>query len=244
MPAHALNQLGQSIGTPVNDWRGCEHPGRDTMQGNHCRLEALCPERHAEELFAANAMDSEGRMWTYLPYGPFDDYASYLDWIKPISSSAIKDPIFYAIIDARTNEALGLSAFQRIDPANGSIEVGHIAYSPRLQQTTAATEAMYLMMDRAFSLGYRRCEWKCNSLNVASSAAAQRLGFSFEGIFRQAAIVKGCNRDTAWYSVVDREWPALKMAFMRWLDAGNFNESGKQRLSLSALTKPLLLSRG
>ena len=212
------------------------------MQGRFCRLEALQPEAHAGALFAANAMDVDGRMWTYLPYGPFDSFASYFDWTR--AHCAIRDPIFHAIIDQRTGEALGLAAYLRIDPGNGGIEVGHIAYSPRLQRTAAATEAMYLMMERAFALGYRRYEWKCNSLNAPSRAAAQRLGFSFEGVFRQAAVVKGRNRDTAWYSVIDGEWPDLQSAFLRWLAPANFDDRGVQRVSLSALTRPILKNIG
>lgn len=236
------NHLGQALGAPVPGWHAREIPSREAMQGRFCRLEALQPEAHAKALFAANAMDIEGRMWTYLPYGPFDSFASYLDWTR--ANCAIKDPIFHAIVDRRTGEALGLAAYLRIDPGNGSIEVGHIAYSPNLQRTPAATEAMYLLMERAFALGYRRYEWKCNSLNAPSRAAAQRLGFSFEGVFRQAAVVKGRNRDTAWYSVIDSEWPDLQSAFLRWLAPANFDDRGVQRVSLSALTRPILKNIG
>ena len=142
------------------------------------------------------------------------------------------DPLFYAVVDAATGGATGVASYLRIDPANGSIEVGHINYSPLLQRTPAATEAMYLMMWHVFELGYRRYEWKCNALNAASCAAAERLGFSFEGIFRQAAVVKGRNRDTAWYSLIDEEWPALREAFQRWLAPSNFDGQGRQRTRL------------
>ena len=145
------------------------------------------------------------------------------------------DPLFYAIIDAATEEAVGVASYLRIDPRNGSIEVGHLGYSLLLQRTPAATEAMYLMMERVFRLGYRRYEWKCHALNAPSRAAAQRLGYSFEGVFRQAAVVKGRNRDTAWYSVIDKEWPMLEAAFLRWLHPTNFDEQGRQRARLSAL---------
>src|SRR5262249_42598244 len=134
------------------------------------------------------------------------------------------DPVFLAIVDAATGLAAGVASYLRIDPPNGSIEVGHIALSPRLQRTPAATESMYLMMNWAFSAGYRRYEWKCNALNEASRRAAMRLGLSYEGVFRQAAVVKGRNRDTAWYATIDSEWPALKQAFERWLDPANFDE--------------------
>lgn len=138
---------------------------------------------------------------------------------------------------------MGVASYLRITPDSGSIEVGHINYSPRLQRTPAATEAMYLMMARAFDLGYRRYEWKCNALNVPSRDAALRLGLSFEGIFRQATIVKGRNRDTAWYAAVDQEWPAIKEAFLKWLSPSNFDEKGKQRSQLSVLTSPILKQR-
>jgi RimJ/RimL family protein N-acetyltransferase len=139
---------------------------------------------------------------------------------------------------------VGIASYLRIDPHNGSIEVGHINYSPLLQRTPAATEAMYLMMKNAFDLGYRRYEWKCNALNAPSRAAALRLGFSYEGIFRQAAVVKGRNRDTAWYALIDKEWPALKESYLRWLDDSNFDEQGRQRTSLSLLTGPIIKCHG
>jgi RimJ/RimL family protein N-acetyltransferase len=172
-------------------------------------------------------------MWTYLPYGPFATLDSYHVWAMDVCKRP--DPMFYAIVDKTTDRAVGVASYLRIDPAAGSIEVGHINYSPLLQRTPAGTEAMFLMMERAFALGYRRYEWKCDSLNAPSRAAAQRLGFSFEGIFRQATVMKGRNRDTAWFAVIDREWPTLKSAFQRWLNPSNFDESGKQRARLSAL---------
>jgi len=147
------------------------------------------------------------------------------------------DVMFFAIINRARYSAIGVASYLRIDPPNGSIEVGGIAYSPMLQATTAGTEAVFLMIDRVFSLGYRRCEWKCNALNAKSRSAAQRFGFSFEGVFRQAAVVKGRNRDTAWFAMVDRDWPSLKKVFQEWLDPSNFDETGKQRSALSALTR-------
>jgi RimJ/RimL family protein N-acetyltransferase len=210
-------------------------------------LESLNPDRHAAELHAANALDVEGRMWTYLPYGPFATPDSYRAWVEDVCRQS--DPLFFAIIDRAAGRAVGVASYLRINPSAGSIEVGHISYSPLLQRTPAATEAMFLMMERAFTLGFRRYEWKCDALNAPSCAAAQRLGFSFEGVFRQASVVKGRNRDTAWFAVIDREWPVLKAAFERWLHPANFDEQGKQRLRLSALTschpptpKPLALA--
>lgn len=180
-------------------------------------------------------------MWTYLSYGPFDSFGSYRAWME--SSCLGSDPLFFAIVERATRRAVGTAAYVRIDPRSGSIEVGHLAYSPLLQRTPAATEAMYLMMERAFALGYRRYEWKCNALNAASRAAAQRLGLSFEGVFRQAAVFKGRNRDTAWYAAIDGEWPALRDAFSRWLGPGNFDEQGRQKIRLSALTRSILRQR-
>jgi RimJ/RimL family protein N-acetyltransferase len=148
------------------------------------------------------------------------------------------------VLGGRGDGATGVASFLRIDPGHGSIEVGHINFSPLLQRTPAATEAMFLMMEHAFERGYRRYEWKCNALNAASRRAAQRLGLSFEGVFRQAGVVKGCNRDTAWYAAIDREWPALRDAFRRWLDPANFDAQGQQRTSLAELTAPILVRCG
>lgn len=212
------------------------------MVGRFCRLEALNPDRHADALYAANALDTEGRMWTYLPYGPFETREIYRRWLDEMVRA--DDPWFYTILDGATSQPVGLAAYLRIFPATGSIEAGHLNYSPRLQRTPAATEAMFLMMQRAFQLGYRRYEWKCDVLNAKSYAAAQRLGFSFEGVFRQATVYKGRNRDTAWFSVLDYEWPALEQAFRRWLDPSNFDEQGTQRVRLSELTTPLQSQRG
>jgi RimJ/RimL family protein N-acetyltransferase len=208
------------------------------MEGRWCWLEPLDPDRHAASLHDANALDLEGSNWTYLPYGPFSTLAEYRAWTEEVSRGS--DPLFYAILDRSTGRAAGVASYLRIDPGNGCIEVGHINYSPLLQRTAAATEAMYLMMERAFSLGYRRYEWKCDALNAPSRAAAERLGLSFEGVFRQATIYKGRSRDTAWYAAIDKEWPPLQEVFLRWLDASNFDPSGRQKLSLSDLTRPLL----
>lgn len=225
------NELGQPIGEPLPGWMPCERPPRTPMVGRWCRLEPLDPERHAAELFAANAADADNRMWTYLTVGPFGAIEEYRAWADRAAAS--DDPLFHAILDAK-GRAVGVATFMRIDAAMGVIEVGNIAFSPLLQRTPAATEAMYLMMCRAFDeLGYRRYEWKCDSLNAPSRAAAERLGFSYEGLFRQALIYKGRNRDTAWYSIIDREWPARKTAFEAWLDPVNFDREGWQRAPLT-----------
>jgi len=236
------NALGQPIGRAVPGWRPPPVPSREPMIGRFCTVEPLDAARHAADIHAANALDHEGRNWTYLPYGPFETEPAYRAWVEKVAAGS--DPLFQAIVDAATGKAAGVASFMRIDAANGVIEVGGINYSPLLQRKPAATEAMYLMMRRAFELGYRRYEWKCDSLNAPSRAAAQRLGFSFEGIFRQAWVYKGRNRDTAWYSIIDSEWPALREAFERWLAAANFDAGGRQRVSLSSMTGPLLKARG
>jgi RimJ/RimL family protein N-acetyltransferase len=237
-----FNELGQPVGPPLPEWKEPLRPPRTAMQGRYCRVEPLDPGRHAEDLYRANALDATGRNWTYLWYGPFETLDAYRGWMR--SYCAGDDPLFHAIIDGKTGKAVGVATYMRIDPRHGSIEVGHINYSPLLQRKPAATEAMYLMMKRAFELGYRRYEWKCDALNTLSRAAAQRLGFSFEGIFRQAVIYKGRSRDTAWYAAIDGEWPVLERAFLRWLDPGNFDERGNQRLRLSELTAPIVKRRG
>jgi len=212
------------------------------MAGRFCRLEPLDPDLHAATLSAALAGGGEVKNWTYLPYGPFRTLADFRAWM--IASCLGDDPLFFAIIDLADDQPAGMASYLRIAPENGSIEGGHIHYASCLQRTPAATEAMYLLMERAFELGYRRYEWKCDALNVPSRAAAQRLGFSFEGIFRQATVYKGRNRDTAWYAVIDTEWPALRHAFQRWLASENFDEQGRQRIRLTDLTMPILQQRG
>jgi RimJ/RimL family protein N-acetyltransferase len=181
-------------------------------------------------------------MWTYLSCGPFSTLTDFREWMETTAGS--RDPLFFAIVDAARERAVGIASYLRIMPGSGSIEVGYLAYSPLLQRTPAATEAIYLLMERAFALGYRRFEWKCDALNAPSRSAAQRLGFSYEGLFRQATVYKGRSRDTAWYSVIDGEWPALREAFRRWLAPENFDADGAQRLRLSDLTRPLLQCHG
>jgi RimJ/RimL family protein N-acetyltransferase len=261
MMAVEVNALGQQVGFPVEGWTTPPRPPNEAIEGRTCRLEPLDAVRHGEALHRANLADREGRNWTYLPYGPFQRLDDYLGWVRVAQGK--DDPQFFAIVTTRAtmglqgpdpkrgsspatapDQAIGVASYLRIDPAAGSIEVGHINYSPLLQRTVAATEAMYLMMRRAFELGYRRYEWKCHALNAPSRAAAQRLGFSYEGIFRQARVDKGRNRDTAWYAMIDREWPALDRAFRQWLDPSNFVAQGRQRTSLSELTTPILVSRG
>jgi RimJ/RimL family protein N-acetyltransferase len=228
-----LNEFGQPIGRPLPGWTPPPPPQREVMAGRFCRLEPLDAARHAAELHAAYRADAEGRMWTYMSYGPFPSEEAYRAWAERVSAG--DDPLFFAIVDAAAGRAVGVASYLRIDPAAGSIEAGHLAFAPALQRTPAATEALFLMMRRAFELGYRRFEWKCDALNAPSRAAAQRLGLAFEGIFRQATVYKGRNRDTAWFAAVDAEWPALEAAFTRWLDPGNFDADGRQRVRLSEL---------
>jgi RimJ/RimL family protein N-acetyltransferase len=235
------NELGQTVGVPLPDWYAPRAPTPASLQGRYCRLEPLSTQRHGAELFAALSLDAGGAGWTYLPYGPFVTLGAYVSWLE--AQEVLSDPLFFTIIDTASDKPVGLCAYLRIDAAAGCIEVGHLHFSPLLQRKPAATEAMYLMMRHAFELGYRRYEWKCDALNEASRKAAQRLGFSFEGIFRQARVVKGRNRDTAWFSVIDGEWPKLRVAFEQWLAPENFDAQGQQKLALSALTLPLLARR-
>jgi len=227
------------LGFTVDGWSPPPFPERAPMEGQYCALTPLDPKAHAQALFNAFAKDVENVDWAYLPYGPFDSLPALQAWLEEIARKS--DPLFYTVMD-RQGKAVGVASYLRISPANGSIEVGHIHFSPQLQRTPAATEAMYLMMKRAFALGYRRYEWKCNALNKRSRRAALRLGLSYEGIFRQATVAKGRNRDTAWYATIDLEWPKLKTAFETWLDPANFDASGKQKMSLSDLTAPILVS--
>ena len=223
----------QRLGRPVPDWVPPPPPSGATMKGRYARLEHLSADTHAALLYRAFAGADE--VWDYMPYGPFHSAAQYHRWARDAAEKS--DPLFHAIEDRSTGTWGGVASYLRIDPGMGTIEVGHIALSPALQRTRAATEAMYLMMAWAFGAGYRRYEWKCNALNMPSRRAAQRLGFSCEGIFRQAAIVKGRNRDTAWFAVTDGDWPALDEAFRAWLDPANFDADGRQRERLSDLTR-------
>ena len=232
----------QPIGFSIGDWTPPVRPPAEPMIGRYCRLERLDADRDGQSLFDAYALDSEGRNWTYLPHGPFENYAEFHIWLSGMAK--LDDPFFFTIIDAESQTSVGIASYLRITPPAGSIEVGHIHYSPLLQRTPAATEAMYLMMEQAFALGYRRYEWKCDALNAPSRMAAQRLGLSYEGIFRQATVYKQRNRDTAWYATIDREWPDLKQAFEQWLDPNNFDNDRNQTIRLSTLTAPLLKATG
>ncbi len=225
------NNLKQPTGHSMNLWKKCPRPSTTPMIGQYCTVTQLDPLVHAKSLFQMfSAANSEGN-WTYLPYGPFNDLDDFKSWLY--AECTAEDPLFYAVIDNRHGKAVGLASYLRIEPAIGVIEVGHIHFSPILQKTPMATEAMYLMMSHAFEeQGYRRYEWKCDSCNENSKRAALRLGFKLEGTFRQANIYKGRNRDTTWFSMLDSEWPERKAALERWLQPSNFDSSGIQHCSL------------
>ena len=221
--------MSTELGTPVPDWKPATLPPHEIISGRYCQLQPL-QTAHAGWLW--DAIENAPEVWDYLPDGPFESGGAFLRWVE--TQIARKDAIFFAICDGE-GKAIGLCAYLRLDPDNGSIEIGYIVFSPQLQRTRAATEAMFLLMRVVFDHGFRRYEWKCNSLNKASKAAAKRLGFRFEGTFRQAAVVKGHNRDTDWYSILDGEWPAQQKAFERFLSPGNFDNSGRQIRRLEGL---------
>lgn len=230
------NGLGQPIGAALPDWSPARAPVHVPMEGYFCRLEPLNEDRHSRELFDAFSVDRDGRNWTYLPHGPFFEFASFKNWTAAVCRQ--EDMQFYAIVDGPTSGAVGVASYLRIKPQAGSIEVGYLNFSPLLQRRAAATEAMYLMMRRAFrELGYRRYEWKCDVLNAASRRAAGRLGFRFEGVFRQANVYKGRDRDTAWFSILDREWKTLEPAYREWLEGAKGSPDGQQKEPLHQTIK-------
>ena len=230
------NEYAQPIGEPVPGWKARPLPGDVTLRGAYCRLEPLDAKRHADDLYAAYRVAPDHRDWTYMPVGPFDTADDYRRYAEDAARSA--DPRHYAVVDGKTAKPVGTLALMRIEPRHGVIEVGSVAFSPLLKKTRLSTEAQFLLMRYAFDeLGYRRYEWKCDSLNAPSRRTAERLGFSFEGIFRQAIVYKGRNRDTAWYSVIDGEWPRIGAAFRAWLSEENFDEGGEQRASLAELRR-------
>lgn len=232
------NDLGQPVGAKLPAWSPRPLPPRAALEGRYCRIEPLNPDRHAEELFEAFAQ-SDARNWTYLPdyMGPYATLAAWREWLA--SAFASNDPLWHTIMDKESGHAVGMAAYLRIDAKSGVIEVGGLNYSRALQRKPTSTEAMYLMMRRVFDeLGYRRYEWKCDALNAPSRAAAERLGFTHEGIFRQHMVYRGRSRDTAWFSITDKEWPRLRQALENWLDPKNFDSHGKQKASLKQLRSP------
>jgi RimJ/RimL family protein N-acetyltransferase len=230
------NQYGQPVGPAVQSWSARQRPPKTNMTGRYCRLEPVSTARHEAELFAAYMEAPDDRDWTYLFHERPTRREEFHAYLAKLQSS--EDPLHFAIVDGLTGKAVGTAALMRIDPAHGCIEVGSITFSPLLKKTPAATESMYLLMRRVFDeLGYRRYEWKCDSLNAPSRSAAERYGFTFEGIFRKAIIYKGRSRDTAWYSITYEEWPRVRAAFEAWLDPTNFDEQGWQRRRLSDLRR-------
>ena len=230
----SFNAYSQPIGRIIPGWSARPLPPVIPIDGRYCRIERADAATQAADLFAAYAEAPDDRGWTYLPVERSPDLTHYRAWFE--ANAAKIDPFFHTIIDKQNGRASGVAAYLRIDPANGVIEIGHINLAPRLQRTRAATEAMFLLMRRAFDeLGYRRYEWKCDSLNAPSRRAALRYGFRSEGIFRQAVVYKGRNRDTAWFSIIDTEWPAIRTGFELWLDPANFDAQGRQRTALSCL---------
>ena len=224
-------QKSNKLGVPVPNWTPPSSPDNtmwaEKMQGRYVRLEPLRPASHCDDLFESFAADAKNQIWDYLPYGPFNSYVSFKKWLK--QDCLKKDPYFFAIYSKKYKQYCGMASYLNIVPDHGSIEVGHINYSPILQNTTEGTETMYLMMKNAFDiLGNRRYEWKCNNLNSASKNAAIRLGFKFEGVFRQMFVFKGRNRDTAWFSIIDKEWYNLKKKYSNYLKKSNFDKNFKQ----------------
>ena len=226
------------LGQPVPGWTPPPRPARRVITGRTCALDPLSASRQAVDLHRANSADPA--IWDYLPYGPFDSPGAYQRWVRGMEG--LEDPVFFAVRPHDTGRASGVMSYLRIAPEAGSIELGHINFSSELQRTVAATEAMTLMIRWAFEAGYRRFEWKCNALNLASRRAAERLGLSYEGVFRQAAVMKGRNRDTAWFAAIDSEWPALEAAYDAWLTPSNFDAQGQQIMSLSELTRDIRVS--
>jgi RimJ/RimL family protein N-acetyltransferase len=221
----------QALG-PRLAWTPARPPVREALTGRYGAVVPLEAARHGADLFAAShGPDGDPAIWNYLGYGPFADLAAFMAWLAERERST--DPLFFAVVDGTTGRALGMMSYLRIVPADGVIETGHIWYSPALQKTRLSTEAVFLLARHAFeTLDNRRFEWKCNALNEPSRRAALRLGFTFEGLFRQHMIVKGRNRDTAWYAMIDRDWPAIRRAFEAWLEPSNFDAQGRQKTAL------------
>lgn len=222
----------KKLGKKIENWLAPSYPNKEILRGHYCQLEKLDLSVHGEDLWKTLNAPEHNTLWDYLPYGPFSTQQEFYTFLQKKSED--RSTLFYAIKNLSANQYQGLIAYARIQADIGSIEVSHVCFSLLLQKTTPATEAVYLMIDYIFSLGYRRCEWKCNNLNKGSKKAAARLGFQYEGCFRQATIIKGRNRDTDWYSILDKEWERLKPGYAQWLHASNFDKSGQQIKQLTA----------
>ena len=234
-----VNEYSQPIGAPMPQWQPAKALGDQPMTGRYCRLERVDVERHANDLYEAYSTAPDGRDWTYLSVGPFETCEAYRDFLA--SCVASPDPLHHTVIDLATGKAVGTLSLMRIDKANGVIEVGFVVFSQRLQKTRMATESIFLLMQRAFDeLGYRRFEWKCHNLNEPSKRAAERFGFIFEGVFRHHEgvfrhhmVIKGQNRDTAWFAMTDDDWPRIKTGYVAWLAPENFDDGGQQKTRLT-----------
>lgn len=229
---HSYDENRLAVGEPITEWVTVEAPQAAPLAGRFTILEPLNAKKHGAGLHAANKTDAHNRMWTYLPYGPFVNDAAYFKWLADKEKST--DPLFFCITDKHTAGLLGLIALARIDTENGSIEVAHLAFSPKMQRTVHSTEAIYLLLSYVFSLGYRRVEWKCNALNTPSISAAMRVGFTYEGLFRHHMVQKGRNRDTCWFSITHEEWPTLSSAFNQWISPANIDEHKIQKRPLTS----------
>lgn len=213
--------------TDLSDWTPRPRPARIALDGRYVRLEPLSAARHGDGLYEASSVVDIGVRFAWLPDAPPETRAAFQPWLERAEAS--EDPLFFAVIDKASGQVAGRQTLLRTDPANGVSEIGHIYWGPIISRRPAATEAQFLFAQYLFDdLGYRRYEWKCNDRNEPSKRAAERFGFQFEGVFRQHMIVKGENRDTAWYSIIDRDWPALKRAYLAWLDPANFDAAGRQ----------------
>lgn len=221
------------MSTDLSHWQPRPFPPHEMLQGRFIRLQPLDAARHGDDLWQ-ELQGPDPALWDYLPYGPFAERAAFDAWLAGHADS--RDPQCYAVVEQTDGRPLGLLAYLRITPKDGCIEIGHIAFGAALQRTPGASEAVFLLAQNAFDeLGYRRLEWKCNARNARSRRAAERFGFSYEGLFRQHMVVKGESRDTAWFSSIDSEWPACRAAFQRWLAADNFDAEGRQIRRLEEL---------
>ncbi|WP_156464448.1 GNAT family protein [Afipia sp. Root123D2] len=233
MASDSRSSSGLPLGLALPGWSPRSQPPRKILEGRFCRLEPLDVAKHGDDLVAAFSK-TDPDSWRYLFAGPFASDDDCRNWLTDVASRTTEVP--YALIDFKSGRAAGMASYMRIEPGHGVIEVGSIHYSDILKRTPATTEAMFLMMRHVFDdLGYRRYEWKCDSFNAPSRRTAQRLGFLFEGIFRQHMVVKGHSRDTAWFAIVGSDWPMLKHAYEKWLSPENFTDDGRQRVSLSDL---------
>jgi RimJ/RimL family protein N-acetyltransferase len=229
----SLNRFNQPVGYELKNWTGKDAPTHRALQGAYCILEPLTIDDEVKTLYHALGLDNDGSSWTYLPYGPFNNFYDFDSWLRKTLAEEQKT-LLYTIRKVDQPEPLGVIGYLNVNPSHGVLEIGHVHFSKPLQKTPAATEAIYLMINHALEdLNYRRCEWKCNSLNQPSIKAALRIGFTFEGTFRQSNVFKNKNRDTSWFSILDHEWPKLAKCIQTWLHHDNFDQSGIQKTALN-----------